>query len=258
MDDQSPTLVAPHRLIDVLGQLTAASDMNARWEASVAIARDLGADALNVVRFHEGNPMPVWFRVSTHERGGMEEYVARNYMSVDPVLVRWWDGSMKDIDHISLHQDLAGRALSDLARECYDHLLRHGQSDYITFRLRDSEDDSQQILVVFSCSAAVAAEFKANIDQLAIVANLFGVYIGPPTPAQPTGKVPLLYDFLTPREKDVLSCLARGMHNEAIAHHLGISEVTVRMHTTSARKKMGASTRAQAIALALVRNLISA
>jgi DNA-binding CsgD family transcriptional regulator len=257
MDDHSPILIAPHVLVDYVSRLAGAADMNERWETSVAIARELGADALNVVRFHTGNPVPVWFRVSTHERGGMEEYIARNYMTVDPVLVSFWDGSMKEVDHISLHREIAEKDLSDMARECYDHLLAHGQSDYITFRLRDSQDDTKEVLVVFSCTADVAAEFNAQIDQLAVIANLFAVYVGPPTPGQPEGKVPLLYDFLSPRESDVLTCLARGMHNSEIAHALGITEVTVRMHTTSARKKMRAATRAQAIALALVRNLIT-
>ncbi len=257
MDDQGSVLRDPTMLVRFLSRLTGGGDIDDRWETCVEIARELGADALNVVRFHVGNPMPVWFRVSTHERGGMEEYIANDYMSVDPIMVRWWDGSMKDIDHISLHKDMAERELSAKTLECYDHLLKHGQSDYVTFRLRDSQDEGQEVLVVLACSAAVAEHFMAMIDQLAIVVNLFAVYTKPPTPNQPTGKVPLLYDFLTPREADVLTCLAKGMHNSAIAHQLGISEVTVRMHTTSARQRMGANTRAQAIALALVRNLIT-
>ena len=257
MDDHAAILNQPNLLIDVLGRLADGGDINDRWETCVLIAREMGADALNVVRFQLGHPMPIWFRVSTHERGGMEEYIANDYMSVDPILVSYADGSMKDVDHISLERHMKERDLSEKALQCYDHLIRYGQSDYITFRLRDNQDDSQEVLVVFACSAFIARLFKTNIHLVAVIANLFAVYTKPPTPNQPVGKVPLLYEFLTPREKDVLTCLAQGMHNTAIAHQLGISEVTVRMHTTSARKKMGASTRAQAIALALVRNLIS-
>ena len=257
MEDQSAILGQPHQLMRIIGLLAEGGDINDRWEVSVRIARELGADALNVVRFQKGNPMPVWFRVSTHERGGMEEYIANDYMSVDPILVSYADGSMKDIDHISLHQQMEEGGLSAKTLECYEHLLKYGQSDYITFRLRDNQDDKEEVLIVFACTADVAALFKAYIEDLAVIANIFAVYTKPPTPNQPTGKVPLLYEFLTPREKDVLTCLAKGMHNTAIAHELGISEVTVRMHTTSARKRMGANTRAQAIALALVRNLIS-
>lgn len=258
MGDLSTILRKPDLLVGFLGRLTATDTLNDPWETSVAIARELGADALNVIRYQVGNPTPVWFRVSTHERGGMEEYIANDYMSVDPILVSWANGTMKDVDHISLLQQMNERDLSKKELECFDHLLNHGQSDYITFRLRNSLDDTQEVLVVLACSAEVAEQFKANIDQLAIIANLFAVYNGPPTPNQPVGKVPLLYEFLTPREKDVMTCLAKGLHNTQIADRLGISEVTVRMHTTNARKRMGATTRAQAIALALVRKLISA
>ena len=53
------------------------------------------------------------------------------------------------------------------------------------------------------------------------------------------------------REKDVLRYLAAGLRNDAIASKLGIAEITVRMHITSARRKLGAATREQAIALAM-------
>ncbi|WP_424929588.1 helix-turn-helix transcriptional regulator [Amaricoccus tamworthensis] len=61
---------------------------------------------------------------------------------------------------------------------------------------------------------------------------------------------------LSPREKDVLCLLANGYMNARIAEKLQISEVTVRMHMTSARKKLKCATRDQAMALALVRGLI--
>ncbi|MGJ8623900.1 MAG: response regulator transcription factor [Yoonia sp.] len=56
---------------------------------------------------------------------------------------------------------------------------------------------------------------------------------------------------LSTREKDVLHYLAAGLRNDAIASKLGIAEITVRVHITSARRKLGAATREQAIALAI-------
>ncbi len=248
---QAPTIA------DIFTRLQNSDDAGTRWDQCVEIARELGADALNVAKFNDSSPIPVWIRVSTHEQGGLAEYVANDYMSVDPVLVPRANNTMKEIDHISLKRNIEAGGLSDKERECYDHLMAYGQSDYITFRLRD-QDDAGETLVVFSCSETVAEVFETRlIDYLSIVANLFALYALPPTPQQPLGKVPLLYEFLSNREKDVLNCLAQGMQNEQIAHTLGISEVTVRMHTAGAKKKMNASTRAQAIALALSRGLIN-
>jgi pimeloyl-ACP methyl ester carboxylesterase/DNA-binding CsgD family transcriptional regulator len=55
---------------------------------------------------------------------------------------------------------------------------------------------------------------------------------------------------LTPRERDVLELIARGLDNYRIAKQLGISEKTVRNHASMVFDKIGANSRAQAVALA--------
>jgi DNA-binding NarL/FixJ family response regulator len=55
---------------------------------------------------------------------------------------------------------------------------------------------------------------------------------------------------LTRREMEVLQLLARGMTNPRIAHALEISEHTVKFHVTAIMGKLGASTRAEAVARA--------
>lgn len=46
---------------------------------------------------------------------------------------------------------------------------------------------------------------------------------------------------LTPREREVLSGVARGRLNKQIAYDLGISEVTVKLHRSNAKRKMQAA-----------------
>lgn len=46
---------------------------------------------------------------------------------------------------------------------------------------------------------------------------------------------------LTPREREVLQSVARGRLNKQIAHELGISQVTVKLHRGNAMRKMGAA-----------------
>jgi DNA-binding NarL/FixJ family response regulator len=62
---------------------------------------------------------------------------------------------------------------------------------------------------------------------------------------------------LTQREREVLRLLADGMTNDQIGEALGISAQTVRTHVQKAMDKLGATTRVQAVATALRRNLIS-
>jgi len=62
---------------------------------------------------------------------------------------------------------------------------------------------------------------------------------------------------LSPREAEVLRQVAAGQTNKAIALLLGISEHTVKFHLGSAMTKLGAASRAEAVALAIRRGLIS-
>lgn len=64
-------------------------------------------------------------------------------------------------------------------------------------------------------------------------------------------------ESLTPRESEVLRYIAAGQTNKAIALKLGISEHTVKFHLSSAMSKLGAASRAEAVATAIRRGLIS-
>lgn len=61
----------------------------------------------------------------------------------------------------------------------------------------------------------------------------------------------------TQRQRQVLTLLASGLQNGAIAETLGITEVAVRKHFTAARRALGANTREQALAIALRTGLIT-
>lgn len=61
---------------------------------------------------------------------------------------------------------------------------------------------------------------------------------------------------VSPREAEVLNLLAAGFGNKQIAGHLGISEHTVKFHVTSIFNKLGASSRAEAVAIGVRRGLI--
>ena len=61
---------------------------------------------------------------------------------------------------------------------------------------------------------------------------------------------------LSDREREVLRHIAAGLSNKEIGRALSISERTARFHVTSILNKLGASTRAQAVALATQRGLL--
>jgi DNA-binding CsgD family transcriptional regulator len=61
---------------------------------------------------------------------------------------------------------------------------------------------------------------------------------------------------LTKREKEVLNWTAEGFSSEAVAARMGLSASAVNYHITNACRKIGASNKIQAVALAIRHNLL--
>jgi DNA-binding CsgD family transcriptional regulator len=61
---------------------------------------------------------------------------------------------------------------------------------------------------------------------------------------------------LTVRERECLIWLASGLRYDRIAERLGISLATVELHVANARRKLGARTREQAVAIAVALRLL--
>ena len=72
-------------------------------------------------------------------------------------------------------------------------------------------------------------------------------------PARPSEPGP---QHLTGREIEILGLLAAGLANKTIAGRLGISEHTVKSHVAALFGKLGVSTRAEAVAVAVRQGLL--
>ncbi|MFC1673064.1 response regulator transcription factor [Pseudomonadota bacterium] len=62
---------------------------------------------------------------------------------------------------------------------------------------------------------------------------------------------------LTEREKECLIGLAHGHRIDRIADNLGIKSVTVQLHIDKAKKKLNATTREQALFIAMQAGLVT-
>jgi DNA-binding CsgD family transcriptional regulator len=88
----------------------------------------------------------------------------------------------------------------------------------------------------------VTALRRAEEDAAALAARIDGTTTG----------------VLSPREHQVVELLAAGLTGDEVAHRLGISPATVRVHIRNATGKLGASTRTQAVAIAVARGEVAA
>ena len=66
--------------------------------------------------------------------------------------------------------------------------------------------------------------------------------------ARRRAQAPSRLDLLTARQREVLAAFARGRQTKEIARELGIAESTVKSHLANACERLGAQTRAQAVA----------
>ena len=65
-----------------------------------------------------------------------------------------------------------------------------------------------------------------------------------------------VWERLTPREHEVLTCLARGKSGEIIAEELSITPLTVRTHIRNLMSKLGVHSRLEAVSYAVNNGLI--
>jgi DNA-binding NarL/FixJ family response regulator len=87
----------------------------------------------------------------------------------------------------------------------------------------------------------------------ALLRRLVEDYVSRPAPG---AAPPAELDELTPREREVLTLVARGLANAEIASRIFVSEATVRTHITHILAKLGLRDRVQAVVLAYETGLV--
>lgn len=94
-------------------------------------------------------------------------------------------------------------------------------------------------------AAAMVAALQAAQHGVAVLDPEFVTAVLPTSPLTPE-TLPELVE-LTPREQEVLTLLAEGLTNKAIAHQLEISDHTVKFHVNAILGKLNAQSRTEAV-----------
>ncbi|MGH3671395.1 MAG: response regulator [Pseudonocardiaceae bacterium] len=121
--------------------------------------------------------------------------------------------------------------------------LRAGASGFLL-------KDAAPAEIVNAIRSVVAGE--AWLDP-AVARRLIDEFAARPEPHTPT---PAEMEQLTPREREVLSLMARGLSNADVAIELFISEATVKTHLARIMMKLGVREKAQAVAAAYQTGLV--
>jgi DNA-binding NarL/FixJ family response regulator len=135
-------------------------------------------------------------------------------------------------------------------------LAAHGDTPAVALAAGDADAaealraGARAVLFRGAPADAVAAALVAAARGLAVLdPALAERWLRPPEGAPAEG--------LTPRETEVLSLLAEGLSNKAIAVRLGISEHTAKFHVNAILSKLGAESRAAAVVKAARLGLVA-
>lgn len=94
-------------------------------------------------------------------------------------------------------------------------------------------------------AAAMVAALQATQHDVAVLDPEFVTAVLPPAPLASDSILEPVE--LTPREQEVLTLLAEGLTNKAIAHRLEISDHTVKFHVNAILSKLNAQSRTEAV-----------
>lgn len=121
--------------------------------------------------------------------------------------------------------------------------LRAGASGFLVKSARP-EELVDAIRTVATGSSVVAPRVVRRM------LDLFAAHLPSGAAAPPSGAVSPALRALTPRELDVLRCVAEGLSNAEIAERLVLSMTTVKTHVGNILAKLGLRDRVQAVILA--------
>ena len=134
-------------------------------------------------------------------------------------------------------------------------LARYPEQKIVMLTTSLAEEDVYQSLKLGAKGYVVKDNAPAKIVEAILTVAEGGRYIE--EVAQTAYEVRSGERGLSPRELDVLKFVSKGCANTEIAELLGVSHNTVKNHLKAIFEKMGAADRAEAVALALRRGVIS-
>ncbi|MEE4189362.1 MAG: autoinducer binding domain-containing protein [Roseobacter sp.] len=230
----------------ILEELEQADTLDKLYRATF-LMRDL-YEVKNIV-YYWVNSVGENYGAGTFTSEWAEHYVERGYNKIDPVVL----GCLQRFDPTNWKDlDWSPKAARDFLKDALAHgvgaqgltiPIRGPNGQYAVFTINDDRDDQEWDEFV--------REHKRELMIIAYEFNKRGLDFEERGTETTHGK-------LSPRELSALTYLARGLSRNQAAHHMNISEHTLRVYIESSRHKLGALNTTHAVARALNNGLIVA
>lgn len=188
------------------------------------------------------------FGAMTYAPQWHQRYVEADFKLVDPVVSTMLGGYLP-VDWATF--DLSSRPIKRFWNEAMAHGV--GNQGY-SVPLHGPQGQFAMFAVNKACSDETWAKLIGEIAQdMLLVANHIHRHVLEFCEVSNEN----LQLNLSPRERDVLTMVAGGQKRAQIAHHLKISENTLRVYVESARHKLGASNTFHAVAIAVKKGYVA-
>ena len=234
-------------LADLCMRLCTAESPDARWQVARDALGAFGADWITVASAPHAALQPVALRTSV-PAPLMRDYIAAGLPRRDRWLRHCATSLAVDCaDPGGRGADGSGALDPVLAEILADHGVRR-----VALVPAGSGHRVDALVVYATCPEGEERLSRAAAgSELTALAALIAAFRVAETGPIPEDERYRFGAILSPRESEALLWLASGLRTAEIAHRMGIEPVTVGLHLRGARKKLGARTREQALAIAL-------
>ena len=242
-------------IIDVLDRFASCSTALERWRTLGALMERCGSDWITLGTASSDCLDQPDIRSSTPE-ALMADYMNEKIYREDP----WMRLCAKDqgVDLLEVPSALSGTMATPVTRRMCEIFHGYGIETVALVPMRPGPHCGGVVLYARNGGASARMVSEHGLAEVRLIAALFAATWRPEADLGEGRGYYSARQRLAPREAEALRWLAAGMKTSRIADRMGIQDVTVSKHIASARRKLGARTREQALAIALARGLIAA
>lgn len=240
-------------LIDAMDRLGGAASEDHRWATATELFADQGSAWLTAGTASRSGQAALAIRTTT-PAALMRDYMAARMHLDDPWMQHC--ATTTDLDMVAPGTRPKGTATRLQARQT-QLFADHGIALALLVPCYGGTRPGGLVLYARSADAARRMTDPRGQADIRLLTALVAAHYRPEDDHSGSPERYGIHAPLSPREGEVLLWLSRGMQSAAIADRMGIEAVTVAKHLHSARRKLGARTREQALAIAVRDRLIT-
>lgn len=240
-------------LIDLATRLMRCPSDDARWACGVEALRGMGSAWVTAGTANRSDHTGLAIR-STTPQALMRDYMAERIYLDDPWMAHCAATAEVEMSDLSQAARSGGTKLrARQARLFLDHGVRR------VVLLPCYGGTRPGGIVLYACSEDASARMESLEGQaeIRLTTAFVAAFYRPEDDRSPSAERYQIALALSAREREVLEWLSRGLQSVAIAERMRIEPVTVAKHLHNARRKLGARTREQALAIAVRDRLIA-